>query len=508
MLKKIHNNQIKAGNEIFNFIKNEKNKPVIASAQMQSGKTLSVVYALYKIIDHLGGSDRCDTLWLGPSDCNLKEQTLDAIRAIYINPDDGERYDFSKVENSLISKSIFHQPSIKTSSKEDKQNIISTILSGKEKGKSFIVVLDEGHIGIGENQTIPKFLEEHLSLPGIGEILDHCVFIVVTATPGPYLHYGLSSDIHKFNMVYVQPGHNYVGLKKLRNSGRLKSTFSVEDDSSKTKWTQEVFLPFISESPTYGITRIKGVTDELLSHIKSLKATYDFDVMVFNYRKKNIKALAVKLNTKPSKHTICIITDSYLQGSTLNVDFIGFWFDRYSASATEANTAQSAGRNCGYERGSLSYPIWTRTDHTDRIINFYDCAERSDWDGALDYNMSGPNFLESSEKAEIDILTFETKKELEEDEFVKSKKYSSAVRTVSKSKKNDMANDILRKNGRNMPLGYEGQIVYCDGPCQEFVSSYLDLKSLHPEYDGKILFIYKTGEIKRNFNNKTFMGQK
>jgi len=507
-MKKIYNNQIKAGNEIYqrliNLCRNDPALlPVLLCAQMQSGKTLSVVWALYKLIQKLGGSEKCNTLWLGgPSDCKLKGQTLDAIKELYEDIN-GIPYDFSIVENSLIEKSVYHGPSIKKSSKKDKEKILSSLQRAKERGKTNIVVLDEAHIGIGVNQSIPKFLEDNLSLPGIGKALEDCIFIIITATPGPYINH---RDI--FNIVYVQPGENYVSLKKLYDDGRLHQTFSVESKDSKRQWIDDVFLPFYEKKPSYGITRINGNNDHLLHLLSSLQSSYDFIIKHYNYRSNNIEDLARDLNERPEKHTICVITDSYLQGSTVNKTYIGYWFDRFSKSATAANTLQSSGRNCGYNCGDNPYPIWTNIKHILEGISFYDSAEKSDLEGMTSNNMSGPNFQESSEKAEIDILVFSSKEELMRHPFVKSKIHSKTIRSVSKQNENNMADDILRKNGRNMPQGHEAQIIRCDGPNIKFNQSYIDLKSTHPDYDQKFLFAFKTGNVKRNFNDKTFLGKK
>jgi hypothetical protein len=111
-------------------------------------------------------------------------------------------------------------------------------------------------------------------------------------------------------------------------------------------------------------------------------------------------------------------------------------------------------------------------------------------------------------KAEIDILVFSSKEELMRHPFVKSKIHSKTIRSVSKQNENNMADDILRKNGRNMPQGHEAQIIRCDGPNIKFNQSYIDLKSTHPDYDQKFLFAFKTGNVKRNFNDKTFLGKK
>jgi len=263
----IHDNQKKAAKEIvnhYNSVKVDNYPPVLLVAQPQSGKTGAVIYALEKIIENnkLKDPDSWTTVfWIGPSDVNLKQQTLERIESTS-----------QTVKRNLLDATVYHMPDL-LSSNNSNELLIKRYNEAKERKDYILVVMDEAHIGIGFDQTLPEFFKQRLGFfPGFEDSKEKVFTIIVTATPGSFLNYAGSkkktSNGDSFRYVYLEPGKDYNSFKLMKQKGRIGDSYLVNDEASWYKFFHDQFIPFITTLVIMLFTDLlKGVSVGLLVSI-------------------------------------------------------------------------------------------------------------------------------------------------------------------------------------------------------------------------------------------------
>lgn len=380
MQTNVYDNQKKAAKQIFehyNSVHTENYPPVLLVAQPQSGKTDAVICALEVIIKNNTkkyGVDKFTTVfWMGPSDVNLKEQTFERISN-----------SSQLLVRNLLNGQIYHMPDL-LSNNNSKESLLKSYSDAKKRGDKIIVVLDEAHIGIGLNQTIPEFFKERLGFfPGFHDSKENVFTIIVTATPGSYLNFANNNKTNvenSFRYVYLQPGADYNSFKLMKENGRLRESFPVKNDADWYTFFYREFLPFLQGESGYYIARVTSKNDFLCKKLKEICDIYKLQINVYHSDLDNISNLDEDLKTKPKKHTFCLIVASYLQGKTFNnMEYVRGWFDRNNKNTTHTFMAQSAGRNCGYNgRTTYNYPISINAELIDETIKFYDLADQGEW---------------------------------------------------------------------------------------------------------------------------------
>ena len=534
----IYQNQVDAGEKLYDefksvYEKEEKDPTVLVIAQPQAGKTLSVSHGLERILNYLNEErkNKLRVFWLGPSDNALRAQTNEVLNGD-VSYYDGcylsEDKEFVRIQSSLILSKTYHAPSFCSDSRE-KSKVIDDFKNSEAKGYLRFLVIDEAHVGIGKGQTVPKLLDSVVNfLPGKSHEYKGTFAIVVSATPGAHLDFSRTKreETQKpaFRYVYLNPGEDYLSFEKIYSAGRLKETFQIKDGESEKKFIDEVLIPFLNEkSKGFLIVRNNNGSDPLTELLKRNEYSHKYDLVEYSSKKKNIDKLSLDISIQPEIPTICIITDSYLQGKTFdNVEYIRGWFDRSCDSSTQSFTVQSVGRNCGYKRKQYSYPIWANMNDVKAAINFYKKAEEGDWEWMEENILTTTHAKDDKASLKREnkwkLIPFDSEEGLdnycEENNLV-----TGSRKSVKGNNKADLALSLLQRHPREFFRGsrtYKGgrkqtSVKYIvDGSNSNFKESWDDLVQQHPEFIGKfVLFEENTVTVpskkERKINNSSYM---
>jgi hypothetical protein len=388
--------QEEVGDKLLESYKNaQKNyPPVLLISPPQAGKTGAVINGCEKIklwndsdeSRFIDGKPRETIIfWIGPSDCEIKNQTM--IRIV------GEPQEYQNIPDydvgSLILKSgkgslmgpsnttgtawepkIYHMPDLlegKTS------KAIEELFDHHKKIKShIIVVMDEAHIGNGISnkknkklQVIPDFFVKKLGFfPGFSDSRDNIFTILVSATPGSYVFYGAERNLagkgDSFRYIHLDTDDNYNSFQKMKSAPcylggtRLKSGIIVKNEEDFVRFEDEILSPIMkSDRNGYLTIRVDSLKGVMYEKILEKAPIYGYEVRTYrsDYEKHNcytINDLDIHFRKKQDRKVVCIIFGSFLQGKTFSTleNVIG-WVDRMSAKTNETFIIQSAGRNCG-----------------------------------------------------------------------------------------------------------------------------------------------------------------
>ena len=484
----IHDNQKKAAKEIvnhYNSVKVDNYPPVLLVAQPQSGKTGAVIYALEKIIENnkLKDPDSWTTVfWIGPSDVNLKQQTLERIESTS-----------QTVKRNLLDATVYHMPDL-LSSNNSNELLIKRYNEAKERKDYILVVMDEAHIGIGFDQTLPEFFKQRLGFfPGFEDSKEKVFTIIVTATPGSFLNYAGSkkktSNGDSFRYVYLEPGKDYNSFKLMKQKGRIGDAYLVNDEASWYKFFHDQFIPFITGENGYFIFRMSKKYDFISKKLNEYSSKFSFNIKTYHSDYKNIAQLDEDLKQMPNNHTFCLIVGSYLQGKTFNdMKYVRGWWERVNKATTHTFIAQSAGRNCGYNnRNTYDYPIALHIEQFDDIIKFYDLASKGEWSKLEEdflLNSTHLRKVNSANRTSTKIIwdlpkMFNTLKQAKE--FLQQNSVDYRVATISGHSYKDLAAE-LNNNMINPHLGRsngnkekDAVVVYIDKPSSKYRKSYKEL---------------------------------
>jgi len=499
----IHDNQKKAANEIvnhYNSVKVDNYPPVLLVAQPQSGKTGAVINALEKIIENnkQKSPDSWTTVfWIGPSDVNLKEQTLERIEGTS-----------QTVKRNLLDATVYHMPDLLLSNNSN-ELLIKRYNEAKERKDYILVVMDEAHIGIGLDQTLPEFFKERLGFfPGFEDSKEKVFTIIITATPGSFLNYAryrkTSSTGDCFRYVYLEPGKNYNSFKLMKQNGRINNAYLVKDEASWYKFFHDQFIPFITGEKGYYIFRMSKKNDFISKKLNEYSSKFSFGIKTYHSDYKNIAQLDEDLKSSPNKHTFCLIVGSYLQGKTFDdMKYVRGWWERVNKTTTHTFTAQSAGRNCGYNnRDTYNYPISLHMEQFDDIIKFYDLASRGEWSKLEEdflLNSTHVKKLNSINRLTTKIIwdlpkMFKTLKQAKN--YCQQNAVDFRVATVSGHSYKDLAGE-LNNNMNNPQLGRsngnkekDAVVVYIDKPSNKYKNSYKQLLK-KTKGDSAVVFLRK-----------------
>jgi len=533
MAKDIRPLQMKAAVEIekhYMSIEEDNYPPVLLIAQPQSGKTGAVIEAVERIIryNQSRSNNKTSTFWLQPSDSELKDQTKDRIATTS-----------AAVHESLLGDEIYHTPSLNDNGnapsmgKIANRAMLKKLYHDAKTSKDFlVVVIDEAHIGIGKDQTMPDFFKSCLGFfPGFEDSADNVFTIIVTATPGSYLNYANEKRKMKngdsFKYVFLETDANYNAFKLMKVNNRFHESFPVKTTADYTQFENDELKPFLALKPSDGyiyIARISRENDLLHKELEKAAKKYGFILEIYTSKKGNIAALAKRLkwpHRTDNKKVVCLIIGSYLQGKTFeDMSNIGGWWDRASVSSHETFTAQSAGRNCGYGKTGYTYPVCINPDHVDNIIDFYDTAELANRTGnwlLLEQKLLANTFTNENKgtKAKIvwqKIAEFSDEKSAKA--FAKANNKTSRTIPIKRHAYEDIASELV--NNHNSPnLGRANgnkekdvAIVIADDACPTYKASWtvLDAK-YNNQLKGKVFYYENIGTMVSSVLDKSVLSE-
>jgi hypothetical protein len=365
-LRKLSDAQIDAGKRITHAFETSQGiRWVILQAQMQSGKTETYLF------------DACERLRLrlvenvvifsGNAEIDLKEQLKKEVmglgdakfygkynkylRTIYLK--DGRDIDeaLDIIEDILVKvKTHIHVvwgPELKN-------------YSGPTSNTLFI--WEESHHAQSVNNCPAKFLQTvGISANGDSGILSEKNNFVVSISATPFSEL---SDRHHLNqckmVVIMTPGVNYVSVKHIRDSGRLKAYSNMQEGLQRALATPHA-------SPMYAIVRISIKNEDI---VKSIISRCGWNYVVFDSLAKGEEKIVGdnawnNMATKPDRDTVILIRGKCRMGKNLQKSHVLFVFETAKNSNTDTVLQGLLGRVCGYSDGSDRIQVWLNS----KIIN-------------------------------------------------------------------------------------------------------------------------------------------
>jgi len=343
---------------------------VILQAQMQSGKTETYLF------------DACERLRLhmvqnvvifsGNAETDLKEQLKKEVLGL------GDAKFYGKYEiylEEVCGLSTRERRPILDLIKTSIQVVWGPELknySGPTSNTLFI--WEESHHAQSVNNCPAKFLRSvGISANGDMDILAEKNNFVLSISATPFSEL---SDNHHLNqgkmVVIMEPGHGYVSVKQIRDSGRLKAYTNMQEGLQRALATPR-------SGPMYAIVRISVKNEEI---VKSIVSRSGWDYVVFDsLAKGEEKAIGDKawdnMATKPDRDTVILIRGKCRMGKNLQKSHILFVFETAKNSNTDTVLQGLLGRVCGYADGSQRIDVWLNfkiisSGEIDRYIDMTD----------------------------------------------------------------------------------------------------------------------------------------
>jgi hypothetical protein len=331
---------------------------VILQAQMQSGKTETYLF------------DACERLRLhfvkhvvifsGNAETNLKDQLKKEVLGLT-----GSKF-YGKYEiylEEIIGLSTRERRPILELIKTNIQVVWGTELkhyTGPTTNTLFI--WEESHHAQNINNCPSKFLHNiGISADGDISILKEKNNFVVSISATPFSELSDTHHMGQSKMVVIMaPGINYVSVKTIRDSGRLKGY-------SKLSEGLQCALSTPHNSPMYAIIRITNKNEET---IKSAISRSGWKYVIFDSLSKGEEKVIGEnvwnnMDKQPEQDTVILIRGKCRMGKNLEKSHVLFVFETVSNSNTDTVLQGLLGRVCGYSDGSKRIDVWINS----KIIN-------------------------------------------------------------------------------------------------------------------------------------------
>lgn len=422
MSNQIYQNQKDAAKDIFTRWK-EAHKPIILVAQCQSGKT----GALLSLCDEIILRDKKEPQYketkiypMGPADTNLEKQTLREFKNHETTiPSIGISVPYLM---HCIEKECCKQYLHWGAARDTAHSFFLDLKKQRDKKKFVIGILDESHLGQGEESKYDDFYQRYeIPLGCDRQCKDNEIYIACSATPSPRISGKSLEEIRdKYSVCYMKPGDSYYGVAEFLRDERIKQTFDPILNFESFK--DEVLAPFLSGEAGSLIIRIPRE-----SKIEDFKNIYEHHLAklcsckIYDSERGTIKDLDNDLLNDKNTHCIRIIKQSYRQGMVLkNKHLIRGWFDTSSEGKNSSSDLQSIGRNFGYDDqegrykiSELKYNIWCNKKDAKKASLYYEQIELLS-DGKFDsvdinlLQMSSTHVNVSAKKQEVRAVFYKT----------------------------------------------------------------------------------------------------
>lgn len=341
-------NQISAAKQIVTHFETE--HYVLLSAQMQSGKTGCALYCAFDMLF----SKKVDSVFIvsGTSDTDLRKQwELKCATHLceYCSMHDiyDEEIIFSM--NKLISSGIIWR---------------QDLLKSKDKfSERFLIIWDESHFAITENQTLHTFLTEIGLLTGIQgnttvlkEKSSYLLSVTATRCAEHSRLCGANDNtpVEAWKTVVMNPGESYRGVKSLASHNLVKRSFPISEEYQDK--IQQILLQY-SKQNKYMVIRCQSKNDYILQEIAD-----KLGINVIKYNMETSNSADAKrrgtdiidvscLESCPSKFTLVFIRGMLRMGKELPKKHV---CAVYEPGSVKHNTILQGllGRVCGYYKNT------------------------------------------------------------------------------------------------------------------------------------------------------------
>jgi hypothetical protein len=379
-----------------NIIKSFENTHwVILTAQMQSGKTDTFLFTACELI--MSGKINNVIIFSGNTETDLKEQLCNRISGnspFWNMLDKYYRSQLNENLDQLGATGNYSITQILEMHNVESENISDQISYLKNKFKVYwgcdlerkfekiqktLYIWEEAHYAQDLKQRPCKFMEYIEMAPNGEECVasqNGCLCLTVSATPFSEI----SDNLHKFqhkSIVKMEPNEGYVSVKKIRDSGRLRSFVTYKECIDNA-----CSLPQETDQTYWGIIRITNKNEEQIRELVTEKGwdyvLYDSVNPIKEKKEEGERCWkSMKNGNVPNKNTIIFIRGKCRMGQNITKDHILFFIETACKISTDTVLQSLLGRACGYSNGSDKVIIYMhhrilKTNDIDRYITMWE----------------------------------------------------------------------------------------------------------------------------------------
>lgn len=363
---------------------------VILLAQMQSGKTetfLLVACELirFRLVENV-------VIFSGNAETDLRDQLKAQIAVGSQFSEKYQKYlldaELAKLQIEMQGKDFLQIVNeiqrVSSNVRDEVRTILSRIdvkwgseldsYSGPTTKTLFI--WEEAHHAQSKTQRPDKFLHKiEVSADGNAECLqrNNNLMMTISATPFSEISDNLRKDQGK-HLVKMQPGNGYVGVKQIRDSGRIRAFRGKE-----TGIAEALNLPKRNKK-WYGIIRVSQKNEDMVKLAVDLYGwkwvVYD-SVSTCKAERAHGEETWKNMQREPAENTVIIIRGKCRMGKNLDKKHLLFVFETSKKSKTDTVLQSLLGRVCGYSAGSDSVVVFlsekiVRSGEIDRYIKMWE----------------------------------------------------------------------------------------------------------------------------------------
>jgi hypothetical protein len=310
---------------------------VMLSAQMQSGKTGCAFYVMFDMLI----SEKIDKVFImsGSSETALREQWREKYPIHLVN--------FCQ-ERGIKDKKLVVQIGKKI---QDgivwRQDLLKKSDMFTDK---YLIIWDESHFAVTENQILHKFYEKVGLLSGIqGDTsylkTQNAYILSITATrcaeQARFVGANDGVEVDDWKMVVMNPGEKYRGVQEMKTKGLLLPSFAICEKNMNA--LRSLFEKY-SDQKKYFIIRCMQPKEEFIVRIAEMMG-----IPILRYNMNTKKDTNVEtLEEEPEQFTLFLIRDMLRMGKELPKEYVAAVYECAGMSRTNTTLQGLVGRTCGY----------------------------------------------------------------------------------------------------------------------------------------------------------------
>ena len=335
-------NQKSAAEEILDNFASD-TRYVMLSAQMQSGKTGCALYVAFNML--IAGKIDKVFIMSGSSDTALREQWREKYPIHLANFCQARGWTYRKDKKRVeeigkkIQDGIVWRPDLLKK---------SDMFTDK-----YLIIWDESHFAVTENQTLHKFYETLGLLPCIqGDTTylktQNAYILSITATrcaeQARFVGANDGVEVDDWKMVVMHPGEKYRGVQEIKAKGLLYPSVSICERNMNDL---RVIFEKYSHQKKYFILRTGVHKKDVI--VSKLAEVIGIPIIRYNADTKKKKDINVNvLKGEPDQFTLFLIKGMLRMGKELPKEYVTAVYECAGHSKTNTTLQGLVGRTCGY----------------------------------------------------------------------------------------------------------------------------------------------------------------
>jgi hypothetical protein len=211
-----------------------------------------------------------------------------------------------------------------------------------------LIIIDECHIGAEKEHSMSRMLAD-AGLLDIEKLRANNVKILeVSATPGHTLNDSKKWGPQNHKTVVLKPGQGYIGVRQMKQQGRLFKPYNLEKLSEVTTLAERIVQRWGQENPRWHPIRIGRKGKKVRENLTLIATQKGWDLLNHD-SKDRIEDVDGKMESAPPRHTFILIKDFWRAAKRMEYNFIGIVHEPKKVITDTSVESQSlAGRLCDY----------------------------------------------------------------------------------------------------------------------------------------------------------------